>query len=105
MLLLGGTDYFQLNPAGLHFYSRPPALCLPVLHYAPVAALYAMQAIVQMARGADKDGRRTIGVLTKADTIELGTHDNWLKVLKGDTYALKLGYFCVVNPSQVRALG
>jgi hypothetical protein len=58
-----------------------------------------------MARGADKDGMRTIGVLTKADTIEPGTHENWLKVLKGETYPLKLGYFCVVNPSQVSALG
>lgn len=63
-----------------------------------------MQAIVQMAHGADKDGMRTIGVLTKPDTIEPGTHDTWLRVLQGGAYHLKLGYFCVVNPSQVRAL-
>jgi hypothetical protein len=54
-----------------------------------------------MARAADKDGNRTIGVLTKADTIEPGTHSNWLKVLQGHNYPLRLGYYCVVNPSQV----
>jgi hypothetical protein len=52
-----------------------------------------------MARAADKDGSRTIGVLTKADTIEPGTHSNWLKVLQGHNYPLRLGYYCVVNPS------
>lgn len=61
-----------------------------------------LQAIVQMARASDKDGLRTIGVLTKADTIEAGTHDNWLRVLQGKKYPLTLGYFCVVYPSQVR---
>jgi hypothetical protein len=60
-----------------------------------------LQAIVQMARASDKDGLRTTGVLTKADTIEAGTHDNWLRVLQGKNYPLTLGYFCVVNPSQV----
>lgn len=42
-------------------------MCLPM-----VCCL--LQAIVRMARAADKKGLRTIGVLTKADTIELGTH-------------------------------
>jgi len=58
---------------------------------------------MQMARAADKDGLRTIGVLTKADTIEPGTHGTWLRVLQGSHYRLKLGYYCVVNPSQVCA--
>jgi hypothetical protein len=41
-----------------------------------------LQLIVQLAREADKDGNRTIGVLTKADMIEAGTHDTWLPVLQ-----------------------
>lgn len=68
----------------------------------PCCAMLCLQAIVQMARASDKDGLRTIGVLTKADTIEAGTHNNWLRVLQGQNYPLTLGYFCVVNPSQVR---
>ncbi|KAF6262011.1 P-loop containing nucleoside triphosphate hydrolase protein [Scenedesmus sp. NREL 46B-D3] len=58
------------------------------------------QLIVQLAREADKDGRRTIGVLTKADMIEPGTHHTWLPVLQGESYPLRLGYYVVINPSQ-----
>ena len=55
-----------------------------------------------MAREADKAGDRTIGVLTKCDTIERETHHTWLPVLKGASdYALRLGYYAVVNPSAV----
>ncbi|WIA22588.1 hypothetical protein OEZ86_009573 [Tetradesmus obliquus] len=57
------------------------------------------QLVVQLAREADKEGRRTIGVLTKADMIELGTHDTWLPVLQGESYLLRLRYYVVVNPS------
>jgi hypothetical protein len=42
----------------------------------------AVQLVVQLAREEDKEGRRTIGVLTKADMIEPGTHDTWLPVLQ-----------------------
>lgn len=57
-----------------------------------------------MARAVDKEGHRTIGVLTKADMIEDATHNTWLQVLQGTTFPLALGYFCVVNPSQVGLL-
>lgn len=62
-----------------------------------------MQQIVRLAREADKEGSRTIGVLTKADTIEAETHDRWLPIMKNEMYSLRLGYFVVVNPSQVGA--
>jgi hypothetical protein len=45
-------------------------------------SLPAVQLVVQLAREEDKEGRRTIGVLTKADMIEPGTHDTWLPVLQ-----------------------
>jgi hypothetical protein len=59
-----------------------------------------VQKIVSMARKADPRGNRTIGVLTKPDTIEERTHHKWLPVLQNTEYQLQLGYFCVVNPSQ-----
>lgn len=64
-----------------------------------------MQQIVRLAKEADKEGRRTIGVLTKADTIEHETHDRWLPIMKNEQYPLRLGYFVVVNPSQVGVPG
>ncbi|KAJ3274056.1 hypothetical protein HDV01_003549 [Terramyces sp. JEL0728] len=60
------------------------------------------QAIVHMAREVDPEGSRTIGVLTKPDTIESGTHERWLQMLLGNSYPLKLGYFMVKLPSKVQ---
>ncbi|RIA95863.1 P-loop containing nucleoside triphosphate hydrolase protein [Glomus cerebriforme] len=56
------------------------------------------QAIVTLAKKADKQGLRTLGVLTKPDTIEEGTHDNWIKIVRGDAHSLALGYYVVRNP-------
>ncbi|KAJ1541064.1 hypothetical protein HK405_010919, partial [Cladochytrium tenue] len=63
------------------------------------------QAILHLAREVDPDGARTIGVLTKPDTIESGTHDRWLSVMVGERYALKLGYWMVKNPSNLELVG
>lgn len=58
------------------------------------------QAIFHMAREIDPTGSRTLGVLTKPDTIEQGTHERWVSILKGTVYSLKLGYFMVKLPSK-----
>ncbi|KAJ9075536.1 hypothetical protein DSO57_1035220 [Entomophthora muscae] len=59
------------------------------------------QAIFTLAKEADPHGERTIGVLTKPDTIEPGCHDTWFQVLNNRRYKLKLGYFIIKNPSKV----
>ncbi|CAB4416615.1 unnamed protein product [Rhizophagus irregularis] len=56
------------------------------------------QAIITLAKKADKQGLRTLGVLTKPDTIEEGTHDTWMKIMRGDAHRLALGYYVVRNP-------
>jgi hypothetical protein len=40
-----------------------------------------------MAREADPEGSRTLGVLTKPDQVEEGCHGQWLQVLAGDRCA------------------
>ncbi|KAK4705700.1 hypothetical protein P7C70_g493, partial [Phenoliferia sp. Uapishka_3] len=52
------------------------------------------QSAGQLAKEADPTGTRTIGVLTKADTLQDGEHSRWLKVLRGEVHQLSLGYFC-----------
>ncbi|KAJ3159370.1 hypothetical protein HDU86_001688 [Geranomyces michiganensis] len=58
------------------------------------------QAVVHMAKEVDPHGMRTLGVLTKPDTIEAGTHDRWLQIMLGHQYALKLGYWMIKNPTK-----
>lgn len=53
---------------------------------------------LKLARAIDPQGRRTIGVLTKLDLMDQGTHA--LDILTGRVYPLKLGFIGVVNRSQ-----
>lgn len=53
---------------------------------------------LKLARSVDPQGRRTIGVLTKLDLMDNGTHA--LDILTGRVYPLKLGFIGVVNRSQ-----
>ncbi len=58
---------------------------------------------LKLARTVDPQGRRTIGVLTKLDLMEQGTHA--LDILTGRVYPLKLGFIGVVNRSQQESTG
>ena len=58
------------------------------------------QMINQLSRQYDPTGSRTIGILTKIDTIEHGLEQEWIKVLQNKKYPLKLGYVAVKNPNQ-----
>jgi len=53
---------------------------------------------LKLARSVDPQGRRTIGILTKLDLMDAGTHA--LDILTGRVYPLKLGFIGVVNRSQ-----
>ena len=53
---------------------------------------------LKLARSVDPQGRRTIGILTKLDLMDAGTHA--FDVLTGRVYPLKLGFIGVVNRSQ-----
>ncbi|THH23246.1 hypothetical protein EUX98_g7932, partial [Antrodiella citrinella] len=57
------------------------------------------QGAADLAHLADPTGSRTIGVLTKPDTVLRGEHANWLRVLDGVSHPLKLGYFVTKQPS------
>lgn len=46
--------------------------------------------------GAD----RTIGALTKPDTIEPGEHAQWVEILRGRSHRLRHGYFVTKQPNQ-----
>ena len=53
-----------------------------------------------LAREADPQGERTIGVLTKPDTIETGgPEERWKRVFIGLDNPLKLGYYVTKQPN------
>ncbi|KAF0420291.1 P-loop containing nucleoside triphosphate hydrolase protein [Gigaspora margarita] len=60
------------------------------------------QAVVTLAKEADPLGVRTLGVLTKPEMIEKGTHNIWLRIMRGEAHQLELGYYVVKNPTKVQ---
>ncbi|KAG5640430.1 hypothetical protein DXG03_008696 [Asterophora parasitica] len=59
------------------------------------------QAALRLARDADPDGERTIGVLTKPDALTkgaVGNRQKWRDVIEGKSHPLKHGYYCVRLP-------
>lgn len=58
------------------------------------------QTILQRARHFDKEGLRTIGIITKPDLINKGTEERVARLVKNlDQPKLHHGYFLVKNPS------
>ncbi|XP_028789774.1 dynamin-related protein 3B [Neltuma alba] len=77
-------------------YIKIPA-CV-ILAVTPANSDLANSDALQMARIADPDGSRTIGVITKLDIMDRGT--DALNLLLGKVIPLRLGYVGVVNRSQ-----
>ncbi|CAM6099196.1 unnamed protein product [Calypogeia fissa] len=69
-----------------------------ILAVSPANADLANSDALQMARIADPDGSRTIGVITKLDIMDRGTDAR--NFLLGNIVPLRLGYVGVVNRSQ-----
>ncbi|KAF8434538.1 P-loop containing nucleoside triphosphate hydrolase protein [Boletus edulis BED1] len=63
------------------------------------------QLSVKMAKLADPEGERTIGILTKPDTLGDGavnSKKSWLDVIEGRQHTLKHGYYCVRLPDDAQ---
>jgi len=69
-----------------------------ILAISPANSDLANSDALQLARGVDPNGNRTLGVITKVDLMDQGT--NALNYLNGNVVPLKLGYVGIVNRSQ-----
>ncbi|EIN04120.1 hypothetical protein PUNSTDRAFT_138850 [Punctularia strigosozonata HHB-11173 SS5] len=59
------------------------------------------QQAVLLARQADPDGRRTVGIITKPDSLTSGAssaREKWKMILTGRSHILTNGYYCVRLP-------
>ncbi|OCH96157.1 hypothetical protein OBBRIDRAFT_719052 [Obba rivulosa] len=67
------------------------------------------QTAMKLARTFDPSGERTIGVITKPDTLpagSTGSRREWLEIFEGRSHQLKHGYYCTRQPDDdVRAQG
>jgi dynamin 1-like protein len=79
----------------LHYASNPACIILAVT---PANQDLASSDALDLARQADPEGRRTIGVLTKLDIMDRGT--DAAAALRGEVVPLRLGYVGVVLRSQ-----
>ncbi|KFY02398.1 hypothetical protein V494_00073 [Pseudogymnoascus sp. VKM F-4513 (FW-928)] len=60
----------------------------------------ANQSIIRRARKFDRDGKRTVGIITKPDLINKGTEGRIASLAKNESpIKLKLGFFLLKNPS------
>ncbi|KAK9604807.1 hypothetical protein V6Z93_002758 [Aspergillus fumigatus] len=59
----------------------------------------ANQEVFSMARAADPQGSRTVGIITKCDALEPGDEDGVLRIAKNEVERLKHGWYVVKNRS------
>ncbi|MCO5565752.1 hypothetical protein L7F22_019426 [Adiantum nelumboides] len=85
----------QIHSLVTSYISKPNCIIIAV---SPANVDLANSDSLKLARAIDPQGRRTIGVLTKLDLMDNGTHA--LDILTGRVYPLKLGFIGVVNRSQ-----
>ncbi|KAH9055735.1 dynamin protein dnm1 [Lactarius vividus] len=85
----------QIRTLVLEYISKPNCVILAV---SSANVDLANSESLKLARSVDPQGRRTVGILTKLDLMDAGTHA--LDVLTGRVYPLKLGFIGVVNRSQ-----
>ncbi|PLN82531.1 dynamin GTPase [Aspergillus taichungensis] len=71
-----------------------------VLAVVPASSDVDTQGIIQRARRYDKDGVRTVGIITKPDLINTGTEQRVARLAKNlDRTKLNLGFFLLKNPA------
>ncbi|SAM04291.1 hypothetical protein [Absidia glauca] len=85
----------QIKQLVLDYISKPNSIILAVT---PANTDLANSDSLKLARQVDPSGKRTVGVVTKLDLMDTGTHA--LDILTGRLFPLKLGFVGVVNRSQ-----
>lgn len=80
---------------------NPRAVILAVI---PANVDIATQEILEMAAECDREGERTLGVLTKPDLVDTGAEQHVLDLIEGKSHKLNLGWCIVRNRGQKELL-
>ncbi|KAL1647113.1 hypothetical protein SLS58_002884 [Diplodia intermedia] len=79
------------------YMKNPRSIMLTVV---PSNVDVATQLILEMAEEVDKEGQRTLGVLTKPDLVDKGAERSVIDMVEGRSHQLLLGWCLVRNPGQ-----
>ncbi|KAI9894600.1 MAG: hypothetical protein M1814_001955 [Vezdaea aestivalis] len=90
-------DRDMVNSMVRRYMENPRSVMLTVI---PANVDIATQEILSMAEEVDKDGDRTLGVLTKPDLVDKGAERQIMDLIAGKRHALRLGWSLVRNPGQ-----
>jgi len=85
----------QIRKLVLTYISRPSAL---ILALTAANTDLANSDAIKTAREVDPDGQRTLGVITKLDLMDAGTHAG--DILNNRVVPMRLGYIGIINRSQ-----
>src|SRR5262245_2281849 len=84
-----GADKEMVETMVRQYMDNPRSIMLAVIH---AEVDIALQDILDMAKKADEDGHRTLGVLTKPDLVDSGAEGPVIDLMKGRKHKLKLGW-------------
>lgn len=90
-------DIQMVRDMVLSYMTNSRSVMLTVI---PANVDIATQEILEMADEVDKEGIRTLGILTKPDLIDRGAEGQVVDLLDGKRHSLKLGWHIVRNPGQ-----
>lgn len=90
-------DIANVRAMAERYMGNPRSIILAVF---PANVDIATQEILQMAKVHDKEGKRTLGALTKPYLVDRGAEDYVAKLVRGTSHTMNLGWCIVKNPGQ-----
>ncbi|KAM0217107.1 hypothetical protein ACHAPA_006021 [Fusarium lateritium] len=90
------TDVDIVHDMVEEYMSRPRSIILTVVS---AKYEYVLQEVTRMAKKADPEGRRTMGLITKPDTLDIGSpsEDSFLRLAQNIEAELRLGWHVLKN--------
>ncbi|KAM0331648.1 hypothetical protein ACHAQA_003327 [Verticillium albo-atrum] len=78
------------------YMARPRSIILAVVS---AKNDYVLQEVTAMAKHADQEGQRTMGLITKPDTLDVGSESeqDWVRIAQNNEVALRLGWHVLRN--------
>lgn len=95
------SDIGMVRNMVFNYMKNPRAVILAVI---PANVDIATQEILEMAAECDTEGKRTLGVLTKPDLVDVGAEQHVLDLVEGKSHKLKLGWCIIRNRGQKELL-